>query len=453
MPRYPGTGRRPQQAATDDRGDYNIADLRPGTYVVGARIPAVITAGPMGAETEDAPAVDADAAALRAHTPVLQLGEWLLQAPFTIASARLPRTPSGEALMIVPPVYYQAARHPAEGTVLALRPGQNLAGISMTLAPERAYAIRGVLREEGRPKPGFQVAAFLGRLEPGHAGPAVQLASATTDRLGRFFLAGIPSGTVRVVAVQPRPRVVTELPSVLMWAETEVQTIDGDVDDVDLTLAALPPFEAAISVVGESREPLPMRSVTMTLEPDLAGTPVGPGLVRVSADNDGRFGLSHLVPGDYAFRLTLPRGWAVLEISVNGTPVAGRTLHRPAVVPSAIRISLTSQLGSALVAVRQPVGAANESSTVVLLFPARRDLWTAAPHDVDRLRLGRVGAGGRADFDHVLPGDYLVAALSANHPGVDWRNRQTLERLALHAMAMTVVPGRQAIGSVSVSPQ
>jgi hypothetical protein len=333
-----------------------------------------------------------------------------------------------------------------------LRPGQVQAGINLTLSAEPAYAIRGVLRELGQPKSGYQVAAFLGRLDPGRTGPAVQVASATTDARGRFLLAGISSGTFRLVGFQPRPRVVRELPSELAWAETEVHISTGDVQDLTLDLVNLPAFEGVISVVGESRAPLPLRSVIVTLEPDMGGTPVGPGLIRALPDEDGRLALSHLVPGDYALQLAVPRGWAVQRVSVNGTPLVGRLLHRPAGAAAIFEIDLTSQLGSAVVVVRQSPRNAVESSAVVVLFPESRSLWTTAAQDVDRFRLARVDGSGRAEFGDLLPGDYLVAGIAANHPGVEWRDRQALQRLALEASALRVSAGRQTNASVALSP-
>jgi hypothetical protein len=453
MPRYPGTGWRLVHATTDDRGEYRIADVRPGSYIVGARLPAPTTVGILRTAVGAEPSIDSMLAQMRDRVPVLPIGDWLLQVPVTSNSAGPIRSEREGVLMVLPSTYFPAARDPAQAEILTAQPGRSLTGINLVVDAERGYRIEGTVREHGRPKSGLRVAALVRTANENGSRPAVQAALGTTDRLGRFLLVGVPAGVYRVIAFPSRPLVVTDSSREVAWAEVELEVGTDDVRNLELDLASLPALEGRIASVDEpSAPPLPSGTVAIAMEADVGALMAGPGLVRVSPDSTGRFSLN-LVPGEYAVQLSLPVGWAVHSITLDAKPLLGRTLHRRAGAAGPLRIGVTSRLGAAIVSVRPPAGTSGGPHRVVLLFPAERATWPNVLHDTDRFKVMPADAAGRAEFGDLLAGDYLTVALGVDHPAQVWRHRQTLERLAPHATSVRVPAGGQVSVVVDVAPR
>ena len=450
-PRYPGTGRRPLSAMTDDRGHYRLSDVPPGSYTVAARPPAIVAVRTRP-DTESRPGLDPELAAMRNRVPVLEFAEWFLQVPPTGQFITPFLGEIGGRLRVVRPIYYSDSTDAAGAQILTVRPGQNLTGINLVLPVELAYTIRGTLRAEGLPRSGFQVLALLGSFQGVESATGVVVASATSDGDGQFLLAGVPKGLYCIVALPPRPTGAMMLKDVL-WAEAVVEVSTDDLPRVDLGLGSLPPFEAVVSRIGESRVALMPQLLGMRMEADPYGLPAGPSLARFSPEPDGRLNLRQLVPGDYAMHLTPPPGWVVHSLMLDGKPVVSRTIRRSSQFPSVLRINLTSEYGSALVSVRRNSTASNNPQGVVVLFPSERGLWNGVVHDTDRFRLVPIDSSGQAEFGALLPGDYLVAAINTDRPGLAWRDRRVLERLAPQAWAIRVSAHTQATALVTAVPE
>jgi hypothetical protein len=447
------SGARQQLSATsDDRGQYRISAVRPGSYVVSVRTP-VLTSERNRAASESQPGLDPGLAAVRDRIPVLDLGGWFVQVPPTLSSAAPFRNGATGSLVVSRPVYYLDATDPSAARVLALRPGQNAGGIDFVLPREVGYAIQGTVGAEGLPRPGFRVVAVSRRSGDAAASPAVVVASSTSDAQGRFYLAGVASGVYHVVALSPHSVGPARAVQSFLWAEEEVEVLADDVKGVDLSLTAVPPFHAVVSSVGEARTPLAPALVSLRMEADPRGLDAGPGVVRFVPDTDGQSDLSSLVPGEYAMQVAAPSGWVVHSLAIDGRPIAGRTIRRSSRSASVLRLNLTAEHGSALIIVR-PDGARTPSSyQVVVLFPAQRDTWSRAGEDVDHFRLTTVSRDGRAEFSGVLPGDYLTAAIDTDRPGFVWRDAHVLERLAADATTIHVSAHAQASASVGAIPE
>jgi hypothetical protein len=449
VPRYPGRSRRPVVARTDDRGQYRLSDLAPGSYVVGAQLPATI-AVPNRRNAESRPGVDAERAALLDRVPVLQLDDWALQVPPASWFTGPFLGGTVDAPMVAPPIYYPNTRDPGAAQELALRPGQVLDGLNMVLTVEPGYRIRGTVRIEGQPRAGLQVAALPAVADAAASRRTVVVASATTDRDGRFLLAGIPPGLYRVVALPPRPvGAITQRDVPSLWAEAIVDVTTRHVQDVDLNPESLPPFEAVVSTVNDPAVPLMVERVSIAMEGDPEGLRAGPMLMRFAPESDGRVNMGQMAPGDYAMQVTASPGWVVHSLSLDGRLIAGRVIRRSARAASVLRINLTSEHGSAAISVRRSRAGGNDSGSVVVVFPAQRDMWGNAAHDVDRFKLMPVDSTGRAEFAALLPGDYLAAAIDTDRPGLAWRDRRVLERLALDASAVRVAARAQASAVVT----
>jgi hypothetical protein len=447
-----GGARQQLSTTSDDRGQYRISDVRPGSYVVSARTP-LLTSEPARLAAENRPGIDPGLAAMRDRVPVLDLGGWFVQVPPTISSAEPFRDEVAGSLIVSRPIYYSDTTDPSTARVLALRPGQSVGGIEFVLPLEAGHAIQGTVRADGVPRPGFRVLAVLRSSSDVAVSPAVVVASSTSDAQGHFYLAGVASGAYHVVASSRRPVGRAQAVQDFLWAEAEVDVHASDVKGVDLTLMNLPPFHAVVSSVGDARTPLVPTLVSLRMEVDPRGLEAGPGLVRFAPDADGRLDLSQLVPGEYAMQVGPPPGWVVHSLAIDGKPIAGRTILRSSRSASVLRLNLTSEHGSALVTVRPNSDGANGSSHVVVLFPAQRDTWSRAGQDIDRFRLTAVSSAGRAEFSGVLPGDYLTAAIDTDRPGFVWRDRRVLERVAAHATTIHVSAHTQASASVSAIPE
>jgi hypothetical protein len=152
--RTPGAGRTSRMAQTDDRGEFRLADLAEGRYVV------IATPGP--------------------------------RPPFATSQ------PAGGTVLA--PTFYPGTADREAAHVIDLGAAQTVDGIQFSLVALPAHQISGVVVDEaGSPQAGVML-ALMGGPGVGSMTPAM----AQTDQAGKFSIGGVVAGTYRVTAMIPR---------------------------------------------------------------------------------------------------------------------------------------------------------------------------------------------------------------------------------------------------------
>jgi hypothetical protein len=163
-----------------------------------------------------------------------------------------------------------------------------------------------------------------------------------------------------------------------------------------------------------------------------------PAIVQAS----GEFVVSGQPPGRYEMRIPgNPPGWSLQSITVGGrdvtdTPIVVDEKDIPGIV-----IVFTDQPAELTGTVRGADGAA-DSSASVLLFPADRSRWPDARVSPRTFRRIRAGKSGAFNLTALIPGDYLVAAISDAHTA-DWPDQRLLTRMLGSASSIRIGPGQK----------
>jgi protocatechuate 3,4-dioxygenase beta subunit len=280
--------------------------------------------------------------------------------------------------------------------------------------PASSGTIRGrVLDTDGRPVAGATVSARDG----------ARSRTVTTDGDGRFELVEVPTGSVTVDAnksgyVPSRHGAQTAQLPALPITLTKGQVVEG----IDIVL----PRPSAISgtVVDEAGEPMEDVSVLMLRVTRSAGgglvTKEAP-LMNRRTDDRGQFRIWGLVPGTYVITVSAP----ALTPDLSGSSrVAYSPVYYPGTtdVASASQIHVTGQqdlsgfvIPLAPVPVARISGVATNSvgaplSGIIRLSSARMSILTVQP------RQATLGDNGEFAFTDVPRGEYLLHGLAASGP-------------------------------------
>jgi hypothetical protein len=333
-------------SSTDDRGDYRIAGLAPGSYTISAR----------SAET------------------------W--------------RNEKNEALGFSTTYYPGGAVPPA---TLTLEPGQQRTSLDFSLTSARTARVRGrMMLPTGEPVAGeaVQLAASVRGTGLTFAGSAP--ISTRTGGDGSFELREVPHGDYMLRGTVARAG----------SASMEI-TVDGDLDDLLLTPRSGSTVSGV--VVTDSGEPPPfkasgMRLRLLTPEPDKV-LPT----VRVPAINeDWTFTLSS-VGGPFFFRLSnFPAEWMLDSVRLGDDDFTDVPYNVPTGQKqiAGLRIVITKDVGkidgTVLDAQREPT-----SDAIVVVFSEDDSDWLYGSRFV---RSARPTATGTYSISGLPAGDYLVVA-------------------------------------------
>jgi hypothetical protein len=431
---------------TNDRGEYRIFGLEPGTYLVAARPSSAGGTSPMIAlATTD---VDAALEALRAQRP--QAGAAPFRQPETSATVR----PFDYA-----PIYYPGVAARAEASPITLVAGQEAAGLNFALQRITTLIVEGqIARPDGQPGAGAQVQLT----------PAGSMDFATEQESTLNATAG-PEGTFRFHQVTPgsytlfaRSAVQQAAPSGTpgiviagqrgpqLWATTML-SVASDLSGIALTLR--PPLTLSGRVRFDGADTKPPANVTqlrVTLfPPELqnvrSGLPirsiafVPPGTVRA----DGTFELTNVVPGRYVFGITGPvlegTAWWARSAMLGGRDLLDGEVEISGDTDLAgVEVTFTdrrSELSGTL-----QTGAGDAASDVfVIAYAADRRFWGP---NARRVQAVRPGVDGKYAIKDLPPGEYLLAAVTDIDQN-EWQDPAFLERLQPLSIKVTIAEGEK----------
>jgi hypothetical protein len=432
---------------TNDRGEYRIFGLEPGTYLVSARPSSAGGTSPMIALATAE--VDAALETLRAQRP--QSGAAPNRQPETSATVR----PFDYA-----PIYYPGVAARADASPITLVAGQEAAGLDFALQRITTLIVEGqITRPDGQPGAGAQV-----QLTPtgstDFATEQESILSATAGPEGMFRFRQVTPGSYTLFARAPAqpgapatpPGIVRPGPQgIQLWATTMV-SVAADVSGITLTLRPPLTLSGRVRFDGvESKPPGNLTQLRVTLFPPsvlqnvrsgvavrtIAFVP--PGTVRA----DGTFELTNVVPGRYVFGITGP----VLEGTAwwaRAAMLGGRDL-----LDGEVEISGDTDLGGVEVTFTDrrselsgtlQTGAGDAASDVfVIAYAADRRFWGPSAR---RVQAVRPGVDGKYAIKDLPPGEYLLAAVTDIDQN-EWQDPAFLERLQPASLKVTIVEGEK----------
>ena len=433
-------------AVTNNRGEYRIFGLEPGTYVVSAR-PASGGASPMIALATAE--IDAALEALRVPNT-----------PGVAQSSRQAETGATIRPFDYAPIYYPGTPARVDASPITLVAGQEATGMDFALERVVTSVVEGQLtRPDGQPGAGAQVQLTpVGSSDFATEQESILSATAGPDGTFRFrqvtpgeytLLARAP---VQVVKAAPiTSGVVTPGPQgTQLWATTTV-SVGGDVSGIALTLR--PPLTLSGRVRFESGALKPPENLTqlrvMLFPPEIQNTRpavpirtigfVPPGTVRA----DGTFELANVVPGRFVFTIAGGAldgtGWWARSAMLSGRDLFdGRFEISSDTNLAGVEVTFTDRR-SELSGTLQTAAGDAASDVFVIAYAADRRLWGP---NARRVQAVRPGIDGKYVIKDLPAGDYLLAAVTDVDQD-EWQDPAFLERLQPSSVKVTIAEGEK----------
>jgi protocatechuate 3,4-dioxygenase beta subunit len=391
---------------TDDRGEYRLASLTPGTYLI-----AILAV----------------------------------------------RNPADDGLGVTS--YAPGALRIDEATVVDLAAGVE------TLAPDTVLSDRGL-----RSITGSVSGQLSGRAAPvaelwttgadGRSLNPLPTATAKTDA-GRFRFDRLPAGgyMVRIVDYPPvspgaarqgnlrfatpsRPGPLPPVPDEpTLWADTSVVVADADVD-VEMDLRQTGRFEGRVAFESLAmRPPLEQLQGSLILVAPVDGRPVGDSFAPMGVVSPaGSFRTAGFPPGSYSLVFFENLAAPFAGLYIRSIRIGATTLDWPVVELGMERTSIELILSNAAVQVSGRIRSAGgqlAANAIVYVFPQDRRMWTSVGSAERVLRAVPTDPDGRFHFAGLPPGEYFAAAEVSPAPG-RWSEAGSLERLASNAKRVTL---------------
>jgi len=454
------SGQRTLQSAgsgqTDDRGIYRIYGLQPGDYVVyamprntGAAAEAERLQQEMRVLTERM-----QAASAANETDQKAVMERLLAVRSQLPSPDDPV--SGYA-----PVYYPGTTSAASAGTIAVGPGEEKGGIDFQYQVVPVANVEGIVTGMTTPQ-GVQVTLVNAGVDI----PGASLNGARPDQQGAFRISNVPPGQYTVIAratINPnreggpggrgpvqggraafpagRMGPFAGNQPTRLWASADV-TVDGrNVSNIVLALQQGMSVAGRLVFEGTTPPPSDLTRVRVSLTP--VGAPGTPSEVLMpaagTADADGRFTITSVVPGRYRMSASTGAGWYLGSSVVEGQD----SLDFPFDVKPGQGVN-----GAVLTFVDQQTeltGVITDASSQpvvdysVIIYPADSRFWTPQSR---RIVVARPATDGRFTMRNLPAGDYRIAPIVDPEPGAQY-DPSFLQQLDTGSTRVTLGPGEK----------
>jgi hypothetical protein len=427
---------------TDDRGEFRLYGLAPGTYVIGVTPTTTSGAGARLTTSEEV--------------------QWAMQRAASGPTDRPVPPPAPGPAVAYAVVYYPGTIDANAATAITLSPGEERAGIEIAMQFVPTSRVTGtILRQDGTPAARASISVM-----PANA--ASSPLQNTTTRVsvvgeGRFELPALAPGDYLLMAraadvsvgesvPQPPPG---QAPPLDLWASATLSTNGSDIDGVAMTLRPGLTLSGVLQVAEPlvSGQPVPQFSVRLATAPG-APTAVRTTLTgRVGAD--GRFTVPGITPGEYLLTVSpgpgrgaAGGGWMPKSVVVNNEDVLDSgVVIRPDREASEAVITMTDRISGISGTLTDGAGRP-APEYFVFVFPADRGSWRTGsmrfrpPVRPDEFGVYRVPG--------LPPGEYLIAALT-DIADTEWADPDLLEQVAGAAIRVTLAEGEAKVQDIRLA--
>jgi hypothetical protein len=455
---------------TDDRGVFRAGTLTPGDYVV--TVPSSQTTMPTSVIDAYQQAIAAGGNAAQEFSRQLQssrapspnsggllIGQARLQANGSPTSAFL--SASGDRVFVYPTVYYPSARTVAEAAIIKVDSGEEHPGVDLQLHAVPTSSVYGTVIGPAGPGANIGLRLLLSGVDQSASENGFDAATTVSDGDGAFTFLGVPEGVYSLRAlVVPQPNgrgapppppppapgrgaapvaAARPAPPPVLWATTPISVGHDDVDRVAVVLRNGLHVSGRLVFDGSTAPPATSRlqQLTMSLsptDPQSMNVQMQPGRV----DTEGRFTIDNLVPGRYTTNGANVSPWVIKTAVVNGRDVLENGFDLDADISDLV-ITYSDRPSSLAGSVSNGTEAA-VTGIQVLLFPADVRSWIEAGASSRRIRSARPGSSGAYSMSNVVPGNYLIVALT-DDDAADWPDPPFIETIAKIAQFVTIGEG------------
>ena len=424
-------------AKTDDRGEFRIAALPPGTYAVAVLSTLVtipngqlddLTLGEMrsAAESPVGGYGGLSAAALR------QSGEF--------SGARVMSTDLDQVVLSLGPLrtaddrikvplmtFYPGTDEPPNAQPVQVRGYGDSVDASFVVRRKVGVEFAGSVRRGDDPIGGAFI-RLVRQPDMFESTFGLDVAATVSAGDGAFRFVGVPPGRYLLVSSLRtgsrtdsalRMRTATgdvRIPDALLTSTR--QDMLWEVQPITVGREAIAQFTVRLSpgprVTGQldirADDPKPFSkefgSTVISFQPSDGLRLAGPWSSRVQAD--GTFASDNLPPGSYFMTVTgLPPGWSFVSAEVRGRDYSLESFEAAEITgPVSIVIERAEAVASGAVS-----GLSGDSRCTVLVFPTNRSLWTLLPGWQRRFRSGTVAPSGTYRISGLVAGEYWMVAV------------------------------------------
>lgn len=400
-----------KSTATDDRGEYRLAGLNRGDYLVSVEPP--------------------DAA--RGPADLIQIAEGAVDRALRGAATGIAQPAPASRPIGPAPVYFPGTVRPARASTITLALGEERSGVDIRTELVPMARITGTVTADGRAVPGVQVALVsLGPPAPNFAyAIGGRLGPKTSDAKGQFTFAGVAPGEYRLQAstrsIGGRPGGPAQEPNPRMAFATV--DVDGTDHTVDLTLQPGMSMSGRFVFEGGA-PPANLAGTQLTLE----GLQISPGsevsIFRMDASPDSTFRVAGLTPGRFLLRAAAPgstptSGWALKSIIRNARDLLDGPFElATGDILSDVVVTFTNRPAEIAGTLQNSSGTPT-ADYVILIYSTNRTFWFPNSR---RILAVRPNSTGSYSIRNVPPGEYFLSALADVETG-EWFDPVFLQAL------------------------
>jgi hypothetical protein len=382
------------ERSTDDRGEFRLFGLPPGTYYLLVN-PSI---------------------ASNARVTTSDEVRWALQPPTAGAGAGAP--PPGPVAGYAR-MFYPGTPDPSQAQAIVVGPGEVRDDLIFRIGYVPVARIAGTAQQpDGSPA---AMATVMLRHRELKASLEGSDRSARTDASGRFSFLNVPPGDYRLTM---RASSMTPAKDLDLWAQTDVRVSGSDVDGVGVSLAAGSTISGRVSFEGTTPPPADRTVVRLHFTPieamALAMSGGGSGGQPPSAalQPDGTFRVAGLPPDRYLVGASWPgmrsgdgtTGWWITSIRLGDRERVDTAIDvDPNTNVSGVAITFSDRAGTIEGTLTDAAGRP-APEYFVLAFPVDRASWTTVSPRI--VPPARPATDGRYRLTGLLAGDYYLAVVT-----------------------------------------
>jgi hypothetical protein len=411
------------EGRTDDRGEYRIFGLAPGTYVLASSAPTML---PRAIGIRSSQEIDSALSALKRRAAAGPGGFDRNDVP-------------GPQAVTSGINYFPGVVTVTEAARLMLSSGDDRAGTDISLRWVQPAAVEGTILSLGVPVSRIALTMAPSDPQPPIAAnhPGLRLESGAD---GRFAFSNVAPGryTIRAVAAGAAPAADQTGSEWKWWGTADIQVDGRDMTGVVISLRRALRFKGRL--LTDSVGPVPdLSKWDIVLRTNTwAGT-----VLTTKVRTDGTFDLDGILPGQYEVSLSgAPADWWLGKALVGNVDVLDAPLVIPDDTTELPEAAFTCSDRHSALAGRLHVPPTHAASSYfVVVYPVDRTLWRFGSR---RIRVSRPNTDGTFMVRDLPAGAYLVAAVSDYAPS-DLGDPAFLATLVPAASTVTIVEGTATV--------